>query len=230
MRGRLLVIEGVDSSGKATQADMLCARFRAEGINARKISFPDYESQSSALVKMYLSGEFGENARDVGAYAASSFYAVDRFASYKTKWGEFLNAGGTIIADRYTTSNMIHQAVKLKAPEREEFLLWLEDFEYEKLGLPRPDAVFFLNMPPNHAADLMRGRENKATGGSKPDIHERDLEYLKNSYENALYIADKFGWEKISCAGEGLRSAADIGDEIYAAAKRAVSSSPHLRR
>ncbi len=211
----LIVLEGVDSSGKATQAARVYEFLKKEGKNVMKITFPDYESQSSALVKMYLNGEFGGSAADVSPYAASAFYAVDRYASYSVKWGEFLKAGGTVIADRYVTSNMIHQAAKIEnMDEKNRFLDWVYDFEYEKLGLPVPNHVIFLDMPPKFAAKLMGGRKNKMDGGDVLDIHEKDVEYLENAYKNAVYVAEKYGWQRVRCAEGDIRQIDDITREI----------------
>ncbi|MDF2876272.1 MAG: tmk [Sporomusa sp.] len=215
MRGKLIVIEGTDGSGKATQAGKLVDYLSAEGIVVRKVDYPNYQSQSSALVKMYLNGEFGNRPEDLNAYAASAFYAVDRIASYKKEWEKFYLSGGVVIADRYTTSNMIHQAVKITDEnERKDYLDWVWDFEFAKCGLPVPDAVFFLSMPPEVSQQLMRGRENKA-GGSK-DIHEQDSNYLAHCYKNACDIAERFAWHKIDCVQEGtVKSIEKIHKEIY---------------
>lgn len=214
MRGKLIVIDGTDGSGKATQAGQLVARLQAEGLNVRKVDYPNYQSQSSALVKMYLNGEFGNRPGDVNAYAASAFYAVDRIASYKKDWEDFYLSGGIVIADRYTTSNMIHQAVKITdQAEQARYLEWLWDFEFVKCGLPVPDTVIFLAMPPEVSRELMRGRENKA-GGAK-DIHEQDSRYLAHCYANACAIAARFGWHKIDCALDGrARPVEQIHTEI----------------
>ena len=210
----LIVFEGVDASGKATQSDRVFEYLKAKQ-NTRKISFPDYDSPSSSLVKMYLAGDFGENPGDVSPYAASAFYAVDRYASFKKDWGEYLMGGGTIIADRYVTSNMIHQAAKIEdKAEKDRFLSWVYDFEYGKLSLPKPDKVIFLDMPPKFARELMRERANKITGGKEKDIHEKDTAYLEKAYENAVYVAEKFGWERIKCADTNVRSIEDITNEI----------------
>ncbi|MDF2568567.1 MAG: tmk [Sporomusa sp.] len=215
MRGKLIVIDGTDGSGKATQAGRLVARLQAEGLPVRKVDYPNYQSQSSALVKMYLNGEFGNSPEDVNAYAASAFYAVDRIASYKREWEEFYLSGGIIVADRYTTSNMIHQAVKIAdETEQTRYLDWLWDFEFTKCGLPVPDAVIFLAMPPEVSRDLMRGRESKV-GGVK-DIHEQNCGYLAHCYANACTIAMKFGWHKIDCAQAGtVNPIEEIHSEIY---------------
>ena len=175
-KGKLIAIEGLDGSGKATQAKLLAGYLAAQGLAVREVSFPDYGSDSSALVKMYLAGQFGQHPDDVNAYAASSFYAVDRYASYKKDWGSFYENGGIIIADRYTTSNAVHQAVKCAPQEREAFLRWLDDFEHDKLGLPRPDLVLYLDMPTERAVEMLRRREGETH--TKGDIHETDGAYL----------------------------------------------------
>ncbi len=211
----LIVLEGVDSSGKATQTELLYKHL-SEKRNVMKVTFPDYESESSALVKMYLSGDFGKNANDVSPYAASSLYAVDRFASYKTKWSDFYQNDGIVICDRYTTSNMVHQAAKATSKdEKDAFLSWIYDFEYNKLELPKPDIVFFLDMPPEYAQKLMAERLNKFTGDALKDIHERDASHLVKAYENAVYVATKYDWNFISCVRNGeIRTIEDIHKEI----------------
>ncbi|QZY55313.1 dTMP kinase [Crassaminicella profunda] len=218
MKGKLFVIEsGVDASGKATQSEKLYNRLLDEGIKIKKITFPNYDSESSALVKMYLNGDFGNKPDDVNPYTASTFYAVDRYASYVTDWKSFLETGGIIIADRYTTSNMVHQASKFHINEEKgEFLDWLWDLEFKKMGLPIPDEVIFLNMSPEVSYQLMKNRANKINGEIKKDIHERDFEYLKKTYENALWVADKYGWKKIKCIkNQELKSIDEIHEEIY---------------
>ncbi len=215
MRGKLIVIEGTDGSGKATQSKELLSRLKGEGFNVRKVDYPNYQSQSSALVKMYLSGEFGNRPEDVNAYAASAFYAVDRIASYKRDWEEFYLHGGLVIADRYTTSNMIHQAAKIKdQAEKEAYLNWLWDFEFTKCGLPIPDKVIFLAMPPVVSQELMRGRENK-TGTSK-DIHEQSSDYQAYCFDNACAIANAYHWHKVDCVRqEKIKTIEQIHNEIY---------------
>lgn len=211
----LIVFEGTDSSGKQTQTELLYEKMNSAGKNVRKISFPDYDSDSSALVKMYLAGKFGETAESVSPYAASAFYAVDRYASFKTGWGKFLMSGGTVIADRYTTSNMIHQCAKLPESGKNAFIDWVSDFEYNKLSLPKPDKVIFLNMPPSAAKTLMQGRANKITGKKRLDIHESDFEYMQKSYDNAVYVAKKCGWDTVLCTENGqVRTRDDIHREI----------------
>lgn len=197
-KGRLLVLEGLDGSGKATQAKLLAAHLAGSGRRVMEITFPDYESDSSALVKMYLSGQFGSRPDDVNPYAASSFYAVDRYASYKTKWGSFYEAGGIVIADRYTTSNAVHQTSKLPAGERRAFLDWLFDFEYGKLGLPAPTRVLYLDMPTELTEQMMRRREQQTH--THADIHEQNDAYLRACRENAAFVVDYCGWRHIDCA------------------------------
>lgn len=212
----LIVIEGVDASGKATQTKLLYEYFLSEGKRVRTLTFPDYDSDSSAPVKLYLSGKLGDSADSVNPYAASALFAVDRFCSYKTSWEKYLKDGGTIIADRYVTSNFIHQAAKIKdISEKDKFLSFQADFEYEKIGLPKPDKVIFLDVPPEVSASLMRERENKFTHEKEKDIHEKDLPYIKKSYENALYVAEKFGFTKIVCTENGkMKSPEKIAEEV----------------
>ncbi len=199
--GRLVVLDGLDGSGKSTQLDRLQEYFTQNHINYRQISFPDYGQPSSALVSMYLRGEFGDAADAVNAYAASSFYAVDRYASYKKFWEEDYQAGRLILAARYTTSNAIHQMGKLPREEWDAYLAWLQDYEYGLLGLPRPDRVIFLDMPLEISQRLLSSRyEGDET---KKDIHERDLRYLQTCRESALYAAEKMGWSLVSCGENG---------------------------
>ncbi len=197
----LIVLDGLDGSGKSTQLAQLDAHFRSHGVPYRQISFPDYSQPSSALVKQYLGGEFGGSPEAVGAYAASSFYAVDRYASYKKFWQSDYEAGTLIVAARYTTSNAIHQMGKLPRTEWDAYLAWLEHYEYELLGLPRPDKVLFLDMPLDVSQKLLvhRYRGNS----EKRDIHERDLHYLAACRESALYAAERCGWSVIACAEQG---------------------------
>ncbi len=198
--GKLMVIDGLDGSGKSTQLGLLDQYLQSKGVAYRQISFPDYDQPSSALVKMYLAGEFGQAADSVNAYAASSFYAVDRYASYKKFWEEGYQNGDLIVAARYTTSNAIHQMAKLPKDMWDSYLEWLEYYEYVQLGLPKPDAVIFLDMPLHIAQALLSGRYNGDE--EKKDIHERDLSYLKQCRESALYAAEKCGWQVV-CCGEG---------------------------
>lgn len=219
--GKLICIEAGDGSGKETQANKLLERLKSENYKVRKVSFPNYGSESSSLIKMYLRGEFGSRPEDISPYVASTFYAVDRYASYKKEWESFYKAGGIILADRYTTSNMVHQAVKIKDPDkREAYLDWLWNFEFDMFGLPEPDCVIFLDMPPEYAARLMENRKNKITGSDKKDIHERDKAYLEQVYKCALWLADKYGWHKVSCVQDQIiRPIYDIHEEIFETVK-----------
>ena len=171
-KGKLIVIEGLDGSGKATQAKLLAQHLASQGLPVREVAFPDYASDSSALIKMYLAGQFGSKPDDVNAYAASSFFAVDRYASYKTDWGRFYEEGGVVIADRYTTSNAVHQCSKLPPEQWEEFLHWLFDYEFHLLGLPAPDSVIYLQVDPAVSQRLMTARYHGDE--SKKDVHEKD--------------------------------------------------------
>lgn len=199
--GRLVVLDGLDGSGKSTQLERLQEYFTQNHIDYRQISFPDYEQPSSALVSMYLRGEFGDAADAVNAYAASSFYAVDRYASYKKFWEVDYKAGRLILAARYTTSNAIHQMGKLPREEWDAYLNWLQDYEYGLLGLPCPDRVIFLDMPLDISQRLLSNRY--AGDEAKKDIHERDLHYLQTCRESALYAAEKMGWSLVSCGENG---------------------------
>lgn len=226
--GILIAIEGTDASGKQTQSELVYKKLVEKGIPARKISFPAYESDSSALVKMYLAGEFGNAPEDVNGYAASVLYAADRFATFRRDWGRDYENGVVIVCDRYVTSNMIHQASKCASrAEKERFIPWLEELEYVHFGLPRPDAAIFLDMPQEYAAELMRGRHNKINDSEKKDIHESDAAYLKKSYENALYIANLRGWTHISCVQDGaVRSIEDINNDVMDTVWRVIKKMP----
>lgn len=213
MKGKLIVIEGLDGSGKSTQIEEL--KKRLEGKNIQQIKLPDYENPSSTLVKMYLNGDFGKEPEDVNAYAASAFYAVDRFANYKIKWKEFYDNGGIIISDRYTTSNAYHQANKLPNEKWDEYFSWLEDFEYNLIGIPKPDAVIYLDMPIEISQKMMSLRYNGDE--NKKDIHESNIEYLNKCRKAALVAADKMNWSVIKCNNdEKPRPIKEIADEIYA--------------
>lgn len=213
MEKKLIVIEGLDGSGKATQAKLLAKSLTEQGAAVREVSFPDYGSDSSALVKMYLSGQFGTDPQDVNAYAASAFFAVDRFASYKKGWGRDYDRG-VIIADRYTTSNAVHQCSKLPGEQWEPFLEWLFDFEYKKLGIPAPNQVIYLNVDPKVSQALMTKRYSGDE--SRKDIHERDLGYLQRSREAAEFCARYLGWQTVDCCRNGqMRPIQEIHQEIF---------------
>ena len=222
--GKLFVIDGTDGSGKQTQFQKLQERLDKEGIEYKTVSFPNYDSPSSSLVKMYLSGEFGENAKDISPYIASTFYAADRYATYKKDLEEYYNNGGLILADRYTTANMVHQAGKISdEKEREKFLDWLWDFEFNLYGLPVPTEAFFLNMPPEYAFKLMENRKNKFTHEDKKDIHERDKNHIIDSYNAACSLVDKYNWYEVKCVKEDkLRTIEDIHEEIYNEIKKNI--------
>ncbi len=212
MKGKLIVIEGLDGSGKSTQIEYL--KNKLGGRNVHQIKLPDYDSDSSALVKMYLRGDFGKKPEDVNAYAASAFYAVDRFANYKMKWKKFYDNGEIIISDRYTTSNAYHQATKVPKDDRAEFFYWLEDFEYGLLGIPEPNAVIYLDMPIEISQKMMTERYHGDE--TKKDIHESNLDYLYKCREAALDAADKMGWYVVKCNnGNEPRAVESIGDEIF---------------
>ncbi|MBE6989524.1 MAG: thymidylate kinase [Ruminococcaceae bacterium] len=213
MKGKLIVFEGTDGSGKATQTELLCRTLEQRQIPYKKLSFPRYDQESSALIRLYLGGAFGSRPGDVNAYAAATFYAVDRYAAYRQDWGAFYEAGGLLIADRYTTSNAVHQTVKLPEEERRAFLDWLFDFEYRLLGLPAPTRVLYLDIPTDLTERMMRRRE--AATHTAADIHERDEAYLRRCRENAAFVVDYCGWTRIDCTADGcLRSAEDIHTEV----------------
>ena len=210
---KLIVIEGLDGSGNSTQIEQIKKYFSSKNIKYRQIKLPDYDDRSSTLVKMYLDGQFGSNPSDVNAYAAASFYAVDRYASYKQHWGKDYENGVVILADRYTTSNAVHQTSKLPAEKWDEFLAWLYSYEFEYLGIPKPDTVIYLDMDPQASQKLMSGRYHGDE--SKKDIHEKDVEYLNNCRKSALYSAEKLDWKVVKCSQNGnVRSIEDISYEI----------------
>ena len=214
-QGKLIVIEGLDGSGKATQTQALVENLTQKGYSVRKISFPNYDSDSSALVKMYLSGQFGSDPSDVNAYAASTFYAVDRFASFKQDWGKFYQEGGIVVADRYTTSNAVHQCSKLPESQWDEYLNWLFDFEYRIMGIPAPDAVIYLKVDPAVSQKLMTHRYHG--DDSKKDIHEGNLDYLNRSRMTANACSRKLGWHEVECCTEcGMRSIDEIQSDVLA--------------
>ena len=212
--GKLIVFEGTDGSGKSTQFARLTARLEQEGKTFQKLVFPQYSEPSSALIRMYLGGEFGGSPADVNAYAASAFYAVDRYASYKKVWGQWYENGGLVLSDRYTTSNAVHQASKEPRENRQEFLKWLYEFEYDRLGLPRPDLTIYLDVPTDFTEKLMRRREQDTH--THADIHEQDLSYLATCRETGRDAARYYGWTVIECVRDGkMRSIEDIHEEIY---------------
>ena len=222
--GKLFVIDGTDGSGKQTQFEELKKRLDKENIEYKTVSFPNYDSISSGLVKMYLSGEFGDDPQKISPYIASTFYAADRFATFKKDYEEYYKNGGIILADRYTTANMVHQAGKIIDPiERDKFLDWLWDFEFNLYGLPVPTKVFFLNMPIEKSIELMKNRENKFSHTATKDIHERNKEHLEDSHKAACYVAKKYDWCEINCVKDNnIRTIEDIHEEIYKTVKECL--------
>ena len=219
MKGKLIVIEGLDGSGKSTQIEVL--KNKLSGNNIHQIKLPDYDSPSCTLVKMYLGGEFGKNPEDVNAYAASAFYAVDRFANYKTKWKKYYDNGDIIISDRYTTSNAYHQATKIPEGDRAQFFKWLEDFEYNLIAIPKPDIVIYLDMPVEISQKMMSERYKGDEG--KKDIHEANVDYLQKCRTAALSAAEAMEWKVIQCSnGDRPRTIEDIGDEIYSIVSKEI--------
>ncbi len=214
MRGKLIVLEGTDGSGKATQARLLAQHLAREGRAFREIDFPRYGNPFAEPAKLYLDGALGAHAGDVNAYAASVLFAVDRFASYKEDWGGAYEAGELILANRYTTSNAVHQASKLPAGEREAYLRWLFDLEYHRMGLPAPDLVIYLDLPTELSEAMLRKRQ-QATG-THADIHEQDEDYLRACRDNARSIARQLGWTVVRCDRDGaVRPPEDIHREIW---------------
>ena len=212
--GKLIVIEGTDGSGKSTQFRLLSERLERDGRPFKHIVFPRYAEESSALIRMYLSGQFGDKPSDVNAYVASTFFAVDRFASYKMDWGQWYENGGLVLSDRYTTSNAVHQASKEQGEKQGEYLTWLYDFEYDKLGLPRPDLTIYLDVPTDYTEKMLRSRE--AATNTTADIHEKDMQYLATCRNTGRAAAEHYGWTVIQCVeGDAMRSMEDIHEEIY---------------
>ncbi|MCD8376565.1 MAG: deoxynucleoside kinase [Oscillospiraceae bacterium] len=215
MPGKLIVFEGTDGSGKSTQFDRLCRRLTSEQRPFQHIVFPQYDKPSSTLLRMYLQGDFGSRPGDVNAYAASTFYAVDRYASFRQSWGGPWGEGLLTLSDRYTTSNAVHQAAKVPPREREGYFDWLDDFEYTKLGLPRPDLVIYLDMPVARAVENLRRRERETA--TRGDIHEVDEGYLALCHETAGQAANHYGWRRVACTGPAgeLRPVELLHEEIW---------------
>ena len=212
MKSKIIVIEGLDGSGKATQTKILAEKLESRGLKVRKLEFPDYSNPSSALVKMYLGGEFGSKPEDVNAYAASAFYAVDRVASYMQFWKKDYQDGTVILSDRYATSNIIYQMAKVEDSQREQFIEWQADFEYKKLGLPEADAVIYLDVDPDVSQKLMEQRYQG--DNSKKDLHESNLKFLLSCRKSALYAAEKCGWQIVNCCRDGeIRTIEEIAEK-----------------
>ncbi|WP_286316544.1 dTMP kinase [Romboutsia ilealis] len=222
--GKLFVIDGTDGSGKQTQFEKLKESLTNDGINYKIVSFPNYDSPSSSLVKMYLSGEFGKDAKKISPYVASTFYAADRYATFQIGYKEYYEKGGIILADRYTTANMVHQAGKIdNKEERKKFLDWLWDFEFNLYGLPIPTEVFFLNMPVEKSLELIENRENKFTHSTQKDIHESNKNHLIDAYHAACDVAKDYHWYEVQCVKDNkIRSIEDIHTEIYQEVKKHV--------
>lgn len=213
MAGKFIVIEGLDGSGKATQTEILKKAFASKGKKVKKLTFPDYDNPSSALVKMYLDREFGENPDDVNAYAAAAFYTVDRIASYLKFWKEDYENGTVILADRYATSNIIYQMSKLPENQWDSYIDFQENFEYDKIKVPKPDMVIYLDVEPDVSQKLLSGRYSGDE--SKKDLHEKNVNFLLQCRKSALYAVEKLGWKKISCTENGeMRSVEDISRDI----------------
>ena len=213
-KGKLIVLEGIDGSGKSSQYRRVCARMEKDGIDYNHIVFPRYDKESSALIRMYLGGQFGTHPDDVNAYTASTFYAVDRFASYRDDWGKIYDRGGLIISDRYTTSNAVHQGSKLSEEELPAFFQWLSDLEYEKMGLPKPDLVIYLDVDIETALARMKHRQDSSN--TKADIHEKDVNYLRRCLHTADMAAEYYGWTRVPFLKDGAeRDVDEKNDEIY---------------
>ena len=219
--GKLIVIEGTDGSGKSTQFRMLSTHLEQDQVAFKHLVFPRYKEESSALIRMYLGGAFGDKPSDVNAYAASAFYAVDRYASYKMDWGKWYEEGGLVLSDRYTTSNAVHQASKETGEARNAYLKWLYEFEYDQLGLPRPDLTIYLDVPTDFTEKMLRSRE-QATN-TQADIHEKDMAYLATCRETGRAAAAYYGWTVIQCVKDGqMRTIEDIHEEIYEAVRKCL--------
>lgn len=214
MQGKLIVLEGIDGSGKSTQLKKLCDRLESEGRSFRRIIFPRYDNESSSLIRMYLRGDFGGRPADVNPYASSTFFAVDRYASFKTDWMDYYEGGGLVLSDRYTTSNAVHQGSKLPAAELDEFLSWLYDFEFRLLRLPKPDLVIYLDVDIKTALAQISSRQSLTNSGG--DIHEADEDYLQNCLRAGHRAVEVFGWTRVLCIENGkMRGIEDVHDEIY---------------
>ena len=213
--GKLIVLEGIDGSGKSTQFELLCNRLEKENHEFLRVRFPRYDEPSSALIKMYLGGEFGPDPDNVNAYAASTFFAVDRFASFRQDWCGYYENGGIVLTDRYTTSNALHQGAKLPAGQREHFFQWLYDFEFNLMGLPVPDMVVYMDIKTDIAA--LRIKQRRVKTGEAGDIHENDISYLEQCAKSGTRAAELYKWHKIACGNE--RTEEEIHEEIYSLVK-----------
>lgn len=214
MGGKLIVLEGTDGTGKTTQARLMARRLEEAGIPFREIDFPRYGTPFAVPVEQYLQGRLGKHPGDVSAYAAATLYAIDRYASYKEDWGEFYRSGGLILANRYTTSNVVHQAAKLPGGEREAYLDWLFDLDYRRLELPEPDLVIYLDLPTEISMELLRGCQEATRTAA--DIHEQDADYLRRCRDSARSLARQLGWRRVDCSRDGaLRPPEDIHSQLW---------------
>ena len=218
-KGKLIVLEGIDGSGKSAQYRRICEKLNRDSIAYHHIVFPRYDKDSSALIRMYLNGSFGDHPGDVNAYTASTFFAVDRYASYVQDWREFYQAGGLVVTDRYTTSNAVHQASKLPPEEREAYMRWLFGFEYGKLGLPEPDLVLFVDVDAETAVSHLRKRE--AETHTSADIHERDTAYLAESIRAARQAAELCRWRRLDGSASVETIARQVEEEVERLCRRA---------
>lgn len=224
LNGKIIVIEGTDGSGKQTQTRLLKERLEKEGYEVYTTSFPNYESNSSAAVKMYLGGEISGHANEVSPKAAATFYGIDRYITFKKEFEPiYKEKKKVLIFDRYVASNIIHQGAKIieqggETKELSDFISWLFSFEHNDLGIPKVDATIYLNVPIETTIKLREERLNKITGGQKQDIHEADTVHLLNASKSGLMAADMLGWNVINCTENGeMRSLEDIHNDIYTA-------------
>lgn len=231
---RLIAIDGLDGSGKDTQSTYLFDYLQQKGVDVKKISFPRYGTEGASLVSFYLNGGLGNDPSATNSYAASTFFACDRYISYQTEWKiDYQNPDAVIIANRYTTANAVHQLSKLPRSEWDAFLTWLFDFEYQKLGLPAPNEVIYLEMLPELSRRLIESRCEQT--GVKKDIHEQDFDFLEKSYQAAIYASDKLGWKRICCykrIGDQfeLRSKDEIFSELLEVLKYEPSCSAFMEK
>lgn len=209
MKGKIIVFEGLDGSGKCTQSKLLFEYLKKRRENVHWESIPNYNSSSSSPIKMYLNKEITNNLYDINEYSTSSFFAVDRVINYFQTWKKIYENGSIIICDRYSTSNMIYQLAKTKKSKWDEFLEWVEDYEYNKLTLPSPDMVIYLKVPIKISQDLIKKR-------SSPDLYESNKDFLKKCSEAADYSSKKFNWNVINCSqnGEKIDSIEEISEKI----------------
>lgn len=222
-RFKFIAFEGCDGTGKTTQAKLLAKRFSSEGRSVRRLKFPVYESLSSGPVRMYLDGQLGGAVGDIDPYAASTLYAVDRFCSFRSDWRADLGGDGIIVSDRYVTSNMIYMSARLKPAERGEYIRWLRDLEYNKMGLPEPDLVIYLDLPTKTSEKLVRLRSDDT--GETVDLHERDRVYQKEVRLCGREIAREFGWVVINCAKKGMLLPMDeLSDIIWAKVNKHIKA------